>query len=983
MKFKKYLQKFLFPVLLILITGILVWKNYVPGTILSGWDTLHPEFNLPLYLKRTFFGVWQEHQGIGAVASQAHIAEIPRLLIVFLLTLVLPLSAVRYVFFFLCLGLGALGIYYFSKYLLAITKRHYLRSSAFLAALFYVLNLTTLQHFYVPLEMFAVHFAALPWLFLLTVLYLRQGKRKYLVWFSLTTLFVAGMAHTATLFYVYFVALVAYIALLSSIKGKRVLKRGVVIIFLTILLNLSWLLPNIYFIANHSKEVSNSRIHRIFSSEAFLQGKSFGNLESLVLSKNFLFNWREFNTNENTFVDLMDEWKFHLGKPGVEIVGYVLFGSALLGLVISVFAGSGYSLSLLPLLAISVFFWINANPPFETVFNFLRDNIALFKEGLRFSFTKFSILMIFTLATYFSFFAQFVLEKLKKMKLSMSCFLIIFASLIYFSLPAFEGSLISPSMKVEIPNEYFEVFDWFKAIDPTARIAKLPLHSHWGWQFNSWNYQGAGFTWFGLAQPTLDREFDRWSPFNESFYNEAAFALYAGNLKALENTLEKYQVSYLLLDESVLNAGGSKALLRIDEIKDMFTKSSYIKAAEEFGFLSIYETDYGKNKNYLTTPEFYALVDGDTKYSEQDVIYAEHGVYVEDKEGITYPYANFDKRAGINIEIGEDSIIFYSDPLDFSGTKKLTIPEDNGDIEIELDNTKRVKASVLIEEKIQEDFSLERGFEFGYNCDLKKIGSVSKENDGIKIIYKAFDGGVSCDFFSYSDLSYSQGYILRISGENKEGRSLKFYLQNTKTKRMDLEELLPEGKFNEVFVILPKDIDGSGYTLNLETRSYGRVSSENVLEKIEFIPAPIVLLQEVKFVPESHSNVENDIEIIDSNKIGTSYYAIQTNSKAGLVVLGQGYESGWLGFGFEEYNVNFFNKAFPWFFGDYLKHTKVNSWANGWFVPEGNQKLILVFWPQYLEYFGIAISVIGLIWLLNKKGKSHLIVDKDKGRRLK
>jgi hypothetical protein len=568
MKFNKHLQKFLFPVLLILITGILVWKNYVPGTILSGWDTLHPEFNLPLYLKRAFFGVWQEHQGVGAVASQAHIAEIPRLLIVFLLSLVLPLSAVRYVFFFLCLGLGALGIYYFSRYLLAITKRHYLRSSAFLAALFYVLNLTTLQHFYVPLEMFAIHFAALPWLFLLTVLYLRQGKKKFLLWFFLIALFAAGMAHTATLFYVYLGALVIYIALLSLIKGKRVFKRGVVIVFLTLLLNSFWLLPNLYFIVNHSKEVSNSRIHRIFSDEAFLQGKAFGNVEDLALSKNFLFNWREFNTGENTFVDLMDEWKTHLNKPGVETVGYILFGLAISGLIISLFGGSGYSFSLLPLLAISVFFWINANPPFETLFNLLRDNIVLFREGLRFSFTKFSILMIFTLATYFSFFAQFALEKLKKIKLSLSCLFIIFGALIYFSLPAFEGNLISPSMKVKIPNEYFEVFDWFGMVDPTARTAKLPLHSHWGWQFNSWDYQGAGFTWFGLAQPTLDREFDRWSPYNESFYNEASFALYAGNLEDLENTLEKYQVSYLLLDESVLNAGGSEELLRIDEIKE-------------------------------------------------------------------------------------------------------------------------------------------------------------------------------------------------------------------------------------------------------------------------------------------------------------------------------------------------------------------------------------------------------------------------------
>ena len=92
-----------------------------------------------------------------------------------------------------------------------------------------------------------------------------------------------------------------------------------------------------------------------------------------------------------------------------------------------------------------------------------------------------------------------------------------------------------------------------------------------------------------------------------------------------------------------------------------------------------------------------------------------------------------DKRAGVDIEIKENNIIFYSNPLDFSGTKRLAVLENSEDIKIELGNDKRVKASVPIEERILEDFSLERGFESGYNCDLKKIGSVLKENDGTKM----------------------------------------------------------------------------------------------------------------------------------------------------------------------------------------------------------------------------------------------------------
>ncbi len=77
----------LFNSFLVLITLSIARRNYTPGTFLSGWDTLHPEFNFGLYLKRVFWGVWREHQGIGAVASQAHAAELTRIPILFLLSL--------------------------------------------------------------------------------------------------------------------------------------------------------------------------------------------------------------------------------------------------------------------------------------------------------------------------------------------------------------------------------------------------------------------------------------------------------------------------------------------------------------------------------------------------------------------------------------------------------------------------------------------------------------------------------------------------------------------------------------------------------------------------------------------------------------------------------------------------------------------------------------------------------------------------------
>ena len=57
--------------------------------------------------------------------------------------------------------------------------------------------------------------------------------------------------------------------------------------------------------------------------------------------------------------------------------------------------------------------------------------------------------------------------------------------------PYFNGNLISPSMRVNIPEAYFELFRVME--DKDGRIAKLPMHTPYGWTYYSWDYEGAGF----------------------------------------------------------------------------------------------------------------------------------------------------------------------------------------------------------------------------------------------------------------------------------------------------------------------------------------------------------------------------------------------------------------------------------------------------------------------------------------------------------
>src|SRR3989338_6153824 len=142
---------------LIFIVFIVVVVNYKPGTFLTGWDTLHPEFDFGLNFKRLIFGVWRGEQGLGAVTAHSHMADLPRVVILWLFHFIFPLSTLRYLYVFICLLFGPLGIYFLVHNLLkkkslnnnsgqaTVTKLN--ESIAFLTGLFYIFNLGTVQQF--------------------------------------------------------------------------------------------------------------------------------------------------------------------------------------------------------------------------------------------------------------------------------------------------------------------------------------------------------------------------------------------------------------------------------------------------------------------------------------------------------------------------------------------------------------------------------------------------------------------------------------------------------------------------------------------------------------------------------------------------------------------------------------------------------------------------------------------------------------------
>jgi len=729
-------------IVLLSISLFVCYQNYTPGTILSGWDTLHPEFNFGLALKREIFGLFRSYQGLGAVAAHSDMADIPRIVLLAILDLFLPVAFLRYSYIFLALILGPIGMY-------LILYKHVLKdkTSSFLGALFYLLNLGTMQQFAVPFEMFVTQYAALPWLFLFATDYLIESRQSVtvranpsnaegesrtphenilldsqakpdrsknkkvrsfsLLFFAITTILAAPQAYAATLWYIYFIAFILYLVSLalfqtihlrgatsshlgggpkdsSEVNPERfsLLKKAFTLILLTLLLNSFWILPNIYYIFTHGSQVPQANINKLFSEQAFLYNKEFGNIKDIAMLKSFLFDWNVYALN-NHFTQLLSPWIQHLKQPFIESLGYLFAFVSLCGIIYSIFNPfdplreasklrvNKILLAFLPLLFLCLFFLLNDNPPTSPLYSFLREHLSFFKEAYRFPQDKVRGVYTFVFAVYFGagqllitgFLATLTMKQFNNLTMQQSnneisrpartisktelAQIVIFTlAIFYFMLPAFKGQLISPYMRIKIPNFYFEMFKWFDNMEEDARVANLPIHSFWGWDYYNWfgsaepSFQGAGFIWFGIKQPVLARDFDRWSPYNEQYYREMSYAIYSKDPQALRLTIEKYNIKYILLDKNIIAPPNPSKVLLYEETQALLEKQEFIQKVKEFGnTLIVYKIKSNiPNSHYVVRNPFYIYPESQVFYEDQ--FFKDYGNYAILQDGVYYPFVN-------------------------------------------------------------------------------------------------------------------------------------------------------------------------------------------------------------------------------------------------------------------------------------------------------------------------------------------------------
>lgn len=993
MNYLKHKLKFSWQtVLLVALVVILFFTNYSHGTFLMGWDNFQTELNPHLSVKRAFFSVWEEFQSFGLVAGMAHAADLVRAIFVLLLSFVLPQSIIRYAFHFLMILTGVLGMLHLLKHAGFTNEKKYF---AFLGALFYLLNFGTIQIHSFPFEPFSVFYGFLPWeiLIFLKVVEGKTISKKAILTFLIINLLATPQSVLQQLFFVYILVLgVISVGILIKEKTILTLKRIVLFLLLIFVINSFWILPQLYFLKTSRTVVLESKINQLSTENILYSNLDKGNIKDFLTLRNIYYDL--FDSNEQPLFQI---WKDYHQNTLTKLAIYSLILLPFIGL----FLRTKYRLSFIFVYLLVAIALLGNTFPLNIINQEIRNN-TLINQIFRSPFTKF-VIPYSLVASYFFACGAFIIFTAISfiIKSNKSIYLLTFSlsSLIIFSsLPAFEGNFISPRMKVQLPSEYFSLMDYFKNIDKSKRIALLPEYTFWGWFNHKWGYDGSGFLWYGIEQPIVSRNFDMWSNKSESYFWEIKNALENEDINAFEKILEKYDVNYLIFDHSLLPIIGNARTIQYDRVEQMLSNSLKIILEKQFNFISVYKIKSQKNDvNFVSFWNSMPNIGPSTKMTNEDNAYKDYGTYITNEKSpydIFYPFLDFSTQARVENKDWqlEESFTNWSlaRKLPFSSSEYETSTK-SGNIELATyDKTKLISFNLpfnvitnTTKVIIQYPKVLLNTFNFKNtninNCGDKK-GILNTYLDEKELAVSVEKGAIAC--FSYEDNNLEQrlGYLVKIQNENKDGQRLFFYVLDKTKNQPYIEDRLKNDI--EYYVIGSRFSYGIGYAFSFRNTSYKNIPSINKLSNLSVYLMPYEQIKQLKLVLKDkkiNSSI-NKNDYIDAQKTGYFLYHINKEKIANqdsILSLSQSFHEGWRAFKVKNGELkieNWIKSNFPFIFGEELKeHVLVNNWANGWSLPNNysqntnNYSLIILFWPQYLEYLGFMLIGISILWILRMK----------------
>lgn len=616
-----WIKRHLVESLLVIILCLLCFGNYTPDTFLTGWDNLMPELNIWLNLKRSLFAVWQQYQGLGLVGGMAHATDLIRQLIILPFTLFLPTNLIRYLWHFAMLFLGTFGIFHLLK------KNKFSSLISFISALFYLLNFGSIQYFWVAFEPFSTFWGFFPWLILYLLNYLHSPTTPNLKKLIFINILAIPSFYVQTIFIVYLICVFLILISFFIRHRKNSIVEAIKIVLIIFLINSFWLFPQLYFLKNNLQNPVAGIGNYMSNEETFARNQARGNLSDFLLLRGYYF---DFNNNGQP---LMAPWITHLSNQYLQICGYFISAFIILGLI-SLLSHpkkiSYLSLSVISFFFLSALALLSNLSPFKEL-NLSLRSLPLLNQIFRSPWTKFLVPASFTFSLLLAFglrsLTNFLLQIKYSRFVSNLSSLLVLASLFLFSFPAFNGNYFSSDIRQKIPDEYFEIFKFFKTQNHTGRVANLPQGSFWGWTNYKWGVSGSGFLWYALENPILDRAFDAWNLKNEQYYWELSNALQSKNPTLLENVFSKYSVEYIIFDNNIYYPDDKIYAKLSRPTKELLDSIPSLKLIKNTKNIFVYQTSY-PTRIYLTSDLPFA---SNFNFALIDQNYQLLGDYITDK----------------------------------------------------------------------------------------------------------------------------------------------------------------------------------------------------------------------------------------------------------------------------------------------------------------------------------------------------------------
>lgn len=972
--------------------------SYKSGTYLTGWDNIHLEFNYRAYLYTSFYGTWQDFQGLGTPTGISFTADLGRTLALLPFVLLFPTDLVRWIAILSMMITGPIGMFFLMRDVVLVGDKNYDRRNivSLVSGVFYLLNLGTLQVFYTPTEMFTSQYGLLPLLLFFISKTIDTPSPRNLVILFILSFIGASMAITPTLFIPY--AIIVVILFIASLIKRKKLTPLILVGVILILSNIHWVIPTVISIPDTSDTVLNSTSSRFVSEDIKIRSQLSSSVDNFTQLKGIWFytNDAEIEDSSVRSTSLMGDWDQHVSSNIIKSINYAYFALVCFGLVISFDKRYRYSIIFASSFLIGSIMLIGDNGPTGVVFTFLRDLNPIVEEIFRFPFTKFSIITIFAFAGLLGIAIHFIITTVTNYKDNSKAlfpkqlfiaFVIIFPLFVAMS-PALSGGFINETMKQDIPSEYFQTFEWYRDRGSSGRVLVMPIDSPYGWIYNEWGYRGSGLLWYGIEQPIIDRAFDVWGRENETAYQEFKQAIVQQDGELFENLIRKYNVDSVIYDRSSIGLLNSKEALEERHLA-IIGDSDLLSNSQAFGDIQIYYRNEPPSSATLVQDPIRTQKRED--WSHEDIIYNSLGsyIYTEDPD-LTPLFPSIDIR-------NENNILRYPDGdfglsasnLELTGNLHL-IDSATGEVikGTSVDSSSTVPLIIGPENELSISigtpvFQLTRDRNPDNNeyalqeCMEQEFLAIDPEEAGF-VLESSKDN--QCFFIYLPFLESEKSYLTEIDITKKSGGNLEIGVSDPDSFVQSINHVTLERNNRKKALVLvnPSKTAESGRTFSFVTQKYQNINTSYLLNELRVFEYPYnditsVIASEDLVLPNAPNTIE--IEAIKSGKTDhLLFLQEEILSNANVVSIDQAYNDNWIAIHFED-KPNYLERQFPYLFGDILDsqtHQVLNGWQNSWEVNKQGYYYI-AFWPQkavtissYFVLYTVLSSIGVIVYIKNK-----------------